>query len=94
MANYQWNPKSQKPEKTDLYLVAKRVPKAKKEWLPDIARYNTLSCAWSVKMTSFDIWAAISYPEDKPGDYRQAIGAAPGFLGNTLPEDAIRKARG
>ena len=31
--------------------------------------------------------------EGKPGDYRQAIGAAPGFLGNTLPEEIIRKAR-
>ena len=31
---------------------------------------------------------------DKSKDYRQAVGAAPGFLGNTLPEDAIRKARG
>lgn len=31
--------------------------------------------------------------EGKPGDYRQAIGAAPGFLGNILPEEVIRKAR-
>jgi len=30
---------------------------------------------------------------DKSKDYRQAVGAAPGFLGNTLPEDAIRKGR-
>jgi len=31
--------------------------------------------------------------EGKLGDYRQAIGAAPGFLGNTLPEEVIRRAR-
>ena len=31
--------------------------------------------------------------EGKLGDYRQAIGAAPGFLGDTLPEEIIRKAR-
>lgn len=31
--------------------------------------------------------------EGRPGDYRQAIGAAPGFLGDTLPEEAIRRAR-
>lgn len=31
--------------------------------------------------------------EGKPGDYRQAIGAAAGFLGNMLPEEAIRKGR-
>lgn len=31
--------------------------------------------------------------EGKIGDYRQAIGAAPGFLGDTLPEEIIRRAR-
>jgi hypothetical protein len=31
--------------------------------------------------------------EGRPGDYRQAIGAAPGFLGDTLPEEVIRRAR-
>ena len=31
--------------------------------------------------------------EGKLGDYRQAIGAAPGFLGDTLPEEIIRRAR-
>jgi len=35
---------------------------------------------WSIK---FAMW-----PE-----YRQAVGAAPGFLGDTLPEDVIRKGR-
>jgi len=29
----------------------------------------------------------------KPGEWREAIGCAPGFLGNDLPEDVIRKAR-
>jgi len=32
-------------------------------------------------------------PDNKPKEWRDAIGAAPGFLGNTLPEDAIRRAR-
>lgn len=32
-------------------------------------------------------------PEGKPGEYRQAIGAAKGFLGEELPEDVIRRAR-
>ncbi len=31
--------------------------------------------------------------EGRLGDYRQAIGAAPGFLGDTLPENIIRKGR-
>jgi len=31
--------------------------------------------------------------EGKPGDYREAIAAAPGFLGDALPEEIIRKAR-
>jgi len=31
--------------------------------------------------------------EGKPGDYRQAIGAAKGFLQGELPEDVIRRAR-
>jgi hypothetical protein len=32
-------------------------------------------------------------PEGKPGDYREAIGAARGFLGDDLPEEVIRRAR-
>ena len=32
-------------------------------------------------------------PEGKPGEWREAIGAAPGFLGDTLPEDVIRRSR-
>jgi hypothetical protein len=32
-------------------------------------------------------------PEGKPGDYREAIGAASGFLGDELPEEVIRRAR-
>ena len=31
--------------------------------------------------------------EGKDDDYREAIGAAPGFLGDELPEEVIRKAR-
>jgi hypothetical protein len=31
--------------------------------------------------------------EGKHGDYREAIGAAPGFLGDELPEEVIRRAR-
>lgn len=31
--------------------------------------------------------------EGKPGDYREAIGAARGFLGDELPEEVIRRAR-
>jgi hypothetical protein len=32
-------------------------------------------------------------PEGKLGDYREAIGAAPNFLGDELPEEVIRRAR-
>ncbi len=32
-------------------------------------------------------------PEESPNEWRKAIGAAPGFLGATLPEDVIRRAR-
>jgi hypothetical protein len=32
-------------------------------------------------------------PEGKPGDYREAVGAALGFLGGELPEEVIRRAR-
>lgn len=32
-------------------------------------------------------------PEGKRGDYREAIGAAGGFLGDELPEEVIRRAR-
>ncbi len=32
-------------------------------------------------------------PEGKPGDWRQALRAAPGFLGTALPEDVIRRSR-
>jgi hypothetical protein len=31
--------------------------------------------------------------EGKPGDWRQALRAAPGFLGTALPEDVIRRSR-
>lgn len=31
--------------------------------------------------------------EGRPGDYREAIGAASGFLGDELPEEVIRRAR-
>jgi hypothetical protein len=31
--------------------------------------------------------------EGRLGDYREAIGAAPGFLGDTLPEEIIRRSR-
>lgn len=31
--------------------------------------------------------------ESRLGDYRQAIGAAPGFLGDILPEDVVRRGR-
>ena len=31
--------------------------------------------------------------EGRLGEYREALGAAPGFLGDTLPEEVIRKAR-
>ncbi len=30
---------------------------------------------------------------EKAKDYRQAVGAAPGFLGDEKPEDVIRRAR-
>ena len=46
-------------------------------------------CAWAVAFWDID---EVPWP-NKPGDYRQAIGAAPGFLGDTLPEEAIRKGR-
>ena len=32
-------------------------------------------------------------PEGKSGEYRQAIGAAAGFLGDEMPEEVIRRAR-
>ncbi len=32
-------------------------------------------------------------PEGRPGDWRQALRAAPGFLGTALPEDIIRRSR-
>jgi hypothetical protein len=32
-------------------------------------------------------------PESKPGEWREALRAAPGFLGDDLPEDVIRRSR-
>jgi hypothetical protein len=32
-------------------------------------------------------------PECKQGEWREALGAAPGFLGSTLPEEVVRRSR-
>jgi hypothetical protein len=40
-----------------------------------------------------DVKDVVPVPECKPGDWREALGAAPGFLGTALPEEVIRRSR-
>jgi hypothetical protein len=50
---------------------------------PDTGRATTVRQVKDIQIIS----------EGKPGDYREAIGAAAGFLGDELPEEVIRRAR-